>query len=80
MSNTTMRQTILERPYQQALAEAEAIDRWCEDNDVNPDDPDVRDRALDAMIDDMWEGIIAKHERQQDDLLDDHYYNEGFYP
>ena len=72
-------QAALEAPHQRALAEAEAINDWCADNEEDPDDPGVRDRALDAMIDAEWDGIIAEHERLQDVMLDD-YYSGGMYP
>ena len=34
--------TWLEKPYQEAAEKSDRFEKWCEDNDVHPDDSDAQ--------------------------------------
>jgi hypothetical protein len=45
----------LERPYQDMMDETENFFDWCEDNDIDPDDPEAEVLYLNACNEDYEE-------------------------
>lgn len=56
----------LERPYQDAMEESERFTDWCEEHNIDPDDPDAETMYMD-YIDASYEDYEPDYDDPEDE-------------